>query len=616
MRTLRSILVLVSALFFLSAPSPVFADENFGIGLVSSYIIQQNGQTIIEQQYTFTNKTPTLYTSQHTIEIGSNKVLNVKVFDKNGNIPANIVSSDKKTSIAISFEDIIVGEGKKRQFTVQFESPDIAIISGNVVEVYVPRFSDIARYDDYKVDLRVPEKFGQPARVNPPSSNTYQANGFTVLEFDNIQDNGVTAIFGEKQVYDLTLRYHLDNPTNSAGVAQIALPPDTGYQKVQYINLEPRPKLIEKDKDGNWIATFEVAAGRQLEVILNGKANVFLTPQPDFTDPVPTKDHILDQKFWSTTHPDLAALSKQHNTPRQIYDFVVANLSYNYNKVSGPVVRLGAIEALRQPDQAACQEFTDLFITLCRAAGIPARRVTGYSYTENDRLRPLSFVDDVLHAWPEYYDQDQQRWIAVDPTWGKTTGGLDYFSQLDFNHVAFAINGVSDSTPYPAGSYKKLTEKTKDVDVAFGKEEPLPALAVTYSIQKRPFWLAPFQNKYEISITNETGIAWYNLPFQISGITESKPELQLSQVPSHIGTLLPYQTVTLPLEILGESKLQQTIARLTLTLQDLSSTHDVRTGLQISEAIRTAPINPVGLGVGLVIATLITGGLLVFRRKR
>ena len=616
MSTLRSILVIILSLFFLSVSSPVFADENFGISLVSSYIIQPNDQTIIEQQYTFTNKTPTLYTSQHTIEIGSNKVLNVKVFDKNGNIPANIVSSDKKTSIAISFEDIIVGEGKKRQFTVQFESPDIAIISGNVVEVYVPRFSDLTRYDNYKVELRVPEKFGQPARVNPPSNNTFQSNGYTVLEFENIEDNGVTAIFGWKQVYDVTLRYHLENPTNSAGVAQIALIPDTGYQKVHYINLEPRPKLIEKDKDGNWIATFEVAAGRQLEVVLTGKANVFLTPQSDFTDPVPTKDHVLDQKFWQTTHPDVVALSKLHSTPRQIYDFVVDSLAYNYNKVSGPVVRLGAEEALRQPDQAACQEFTDLFVTLCRAAGIPSRRVTGYSYTENDRLRPLSFVDDVLHAWPEYYDQNQQRWIPVDPTWGKTTGGLDYFSQLDFNHVVFAINGVSDSTPYPAGSYKKTTEKTKDVEVAFGKEEPIPELAVSYAIQKKPFWLAPFQNKYEISITNETGVAWYNLPFQVTGTTEAKRELQLSQLTSHIATLLPYQTIIVPLEILGESKLQQTTARLTLTLQDLSSTHDVRTGLQISEAIRTVPINPVGLGVGLVIATFITGSLLVLRRKR
>jgi len=590
----------------------VSADENFDIALTSSYTVQNNGMTTIEQQFTLTNKTPTLYASQYAIELGSSKILNVKVFDKSGAIPANVVSTDKKTSISIEFESFSVGEGKRREFTVQFESPDIAVISGNVVEVYIPRFSDLAHYDSYKVELRVPERFGQPARVNPPADLTGLQNGNTVLEFKNLGDQGVTALFGEKQTYDYTLRYHLENPTTSIGLAQIALPPDTSYQKVQYLNLDPRPKELSSDADGNWIATYEVAAGRETEVQLSGKATLYLSPQSDIPNPQPLEAHTLAQKFWPIDDSRIKELAQQYNTPRSIYDYVVGTLTYNFAKVNGPVTRLGANGALDDPLQAACQEFTDLFVALARESNIPARRITGYAYTENSRLRPLSLVDDILHAWPEYYDSEKQQWIAIDPTWGNTTGGLDYFSQLDFNHVTFAINGVSDTLPYPAGSYKRTAEKTKDVEVSFGKEEPLPELNVSYLFSKKPFWMAPFKNQYTLRMTNETGVAWYNLSLQ----AYADGNLQVTQVPASIPILLPYQTIEVPLEISGADWLTLRPVRLTVDLQSLSSTHDLQTGIQLIETIKSAPISPIGLGIGLVVATVITSSLLVLRRRR
>ena len=58
-------------------------------------------------------------------------------------------------------------------------------------------------------------------------------------------------------------------------------------------------------------------------------------------------------------------------------------------------------------------EFTDLFVAIARAAGIPARESVGYAYTTNSRLRPLSLVTDVLHAWPEYYDADKKIWVHL-----------------------------------------------------------------------------------------------------------------------------------------------------------------------------------------------------------
>ncbi len=64
---------------------------------------------------------------------------------------------------------------------------------------------------------------------------------------------------------------------------------------------------------------------------------------------------------------------------------------------------------------------------------MPLRKTIGFG--------PLSLIADVLHAWPEYYDQQQNVWVAIDPTWADTTGGIDYFSKLDLRHLTFAIQG-------------------------------------------------------------------------------------------------------------------------------------------------------------------------------
>ncbi len=63
----------------------------------------------------------------------------------------------------------------------------------------------------------------------------------------------------------------------------------------------------------------------------------------------------------------------------------------------------------------------------------------------------MSLVKDVLHAWPEYYDESKKTWIMIDPTWGNTTHGMDYFSSLDFEHITFVIKGLSSTYPVPAG---------------------------------------------------------------------------------------------------------------------------------------------------------------------
>jgi hypothetical protein len=68
-----------------------------------------------------------------------------------------------------------------------------------------------------------------------------------------------------------------------------------------------------------------------------------------------------------------------------------------------------------------CTEHTLLFVSLARAAGIPAREVGGLAYP--DIGRPVFG----WHAWAEIHDGRQ--WVSVDPTWGEF--------YVDATHIKF-----------------------------------------------------------------------------------------------------------------------------------------------------------------------------------
>jgi len=197
-------------------------------------------------------------------------------------------------------------------------------------------------------------------------------------------------------------------------------------------------------------------------------------------------------------------------TPQAIYNYVSETLQYDSSRVQPNVQRMGAVAALENPTKAICMEYTDLFIAIARAAGIPAREVNGFAYTENPDLQPIGLVADVLHAWPEYYDKEKGVWIAIDPTWGSTTGGIDFFNKLDLRHFAFVVHGSSSREPYPPGSYKLGPNPQKDVYVSFGQ---LPENKIsTPTVTIKPFRVLPFFNSvYTATVRNPGPAALYSV---------------------------------------------------------------------------------------------------------
>lgn len=627
---------LILLIVFLISPIKVFAEENHFYSILNNtYTINELGQTEVKHEFLIKNLTPEYYIDSYAINLSSHEVTNVVIESNQKKINPNITHQNG-TEIEIHFSDQVLGKGKIRKFTLTYQNPDLAQIAGQILEVSIPQFTNFQDFDEQYHQVVTPIKFGMPSITNIQDYQSKKNDQQLITKFDQEAKKGIVMIFGDRQIFNLQINYLLENPSDHQTITQIALPPDTLYQKMSYQQLDPLPIDIKADADGNWIATYQVAANHTLEVKLLANAMLTLKPQTNFPiHPVMPK-HTQSQQYWEINNQNIQEIAQKNTTPEAVYQFVLNKLDYIQGEIIQPLERKGAVQSLLVTNQSTCQEFTDLFITLTRANQIPARRLTGFAYTQDERLRPLSLKYDILHAWPEYYDQDKKIWRAVDPTWEKTTGGVDYFNQFDLNHIVFTINGESSTLPVPPGGYsekiidqdQKTTEQNdnpteqkvnpqKNIKVDFAND--FPDTKADFKIEVTPKKILFFQipGFYQLKISNPTGQAWYGNRVDFN----SNQELTFN---SHNNldsvTILPFQNFETEFAIYEHNTkwLSPVIMHITINNQEESITDYEFSGFSLSnkfnEIFQLQTI--IILGCAGIILTLITGSLLILRRKK
>ncbi|MFV1917624.1 MAG: transglutaminase family protein, partial [Patescibacteria group bacterium] len=546
----KRLLLLCFILLAFFFPTKVSAQQEFFVDAQVEYEVKESGTTFVTFVIFLENANPDLYAESYSLNLNSISPENVKGFYKGKEIDIERKKSGENVSLIIDFDDIVVGLGNSRRFTITFEDGSFAEKTGEVWEISIPRVEGKGVFRKYNVNLVIPASFGEEAFISPEAKEVREEPLSRVYTFEGrkISDTGINAAFGEFQVFSFSLKYHLENPLNKSAQTSIALPPDTSFQKLYYQKIEPVPEDVGVDADGNWIASYTFKPRQRIDIEVIGSVQIFSSPRKLSVAPVLPQEYYLEPtQYWQADDPEIKQLAENLKTPQRIYDYVSRNLEYDYRRVKPNAKRLGAKEALNNPSSAICMEFTDLFIALSRAAGIPAREINGYAYTENPDIQPLSLVADVLHSWPEYWDEERASWIPVDPTWASTTGGVDYFTKLDLRHFTFVIHGESDTKPFSPGSYKLGTNPQKDVYVSFGQLPQKRNSNIEISVDvSRP---APFMNgSAMVTIKNPGPVAQYDIHPQalFDGILVEE---------DFISVLPPYgvysMRVTIPHSILG-----------------------------------------------------------------
>ena len=133
-------------------------------------------------------------------------------------------------------------------------------------------------------------------------------------------------------------------------------------------------------------------------------------------------------------------------------DWTKNNINYNLSTLTAEVSQKASW--VLQNRQGVCDELTSLFIALLRAVGIPARFVSGISYT-NSPLFPENWG---AHGWAEVYFPNYG-WVPFDVTYGE-------FGWIDPTHIKFKDSLDSDE---PSTYYNWLSRdadlRTKKLDI-------------------------------------------------------------------------------------------------------------------------------------------------------
>ena len=157
-------------------------------------------------------------------------------------------------------------------------------------------------------------------------------------------------------------------------------------------------------------------------------------------------------------------------------------------------------------------------------------------------------------------------WIMVDPTWGSTTGGVDYFHQLDFDHFAFVIKGESSTYPIPAGGYNYTNDPiTKDVQVGFSTVLPneTPSFSLASTIPQEAIAGLPIQGNVLIKNTGSAYIPGQLLTVGSNIFNPHEETLQTSGIP-------PFGTLQVPISFHPTNPITDTIGTYTIRVAGVS----------------------------------------------
>lgn len=234
--------------------------------------------------------------------------------------------------------------------------------------------------------------------------------------------------------------YDIEVPGKASKIKLWALLPKTmpRRQKILRIKYSPEPIRI-LNKDGcNYAEFIFEEPPKQFQIQINVKAKLFRYDlstarkkpkqrEPNNFDP---NDFLKPEKSIEKDHPLIQSIAKsirgktETEVVKNIQDYIINNVDYSYNKEDK-----GALYAVNNKT-GDCSEYSDLFVTLCRAKNLPARSISGF--TSESTLTPK-------HAWAEVYLR-KHGWVPFDPTWADVSNtGAKQFHYLKSVYV-YMIN--------------------------------------------------------------------------------------------------------------------------------------------------------------------------------
>jgi len=227
---------------------------------------------------------------------------------------------------------------------------------------------------------------------------------------------------GKPKTVSFTMKYTVETGGKTGHLTLTSIVPMNrpGRQEVVALTCSPEASEIF-EKDGDRFARFEVAdPGSRFEITIRVKMKLQLV---DFQTArkqrkknrkkikaaaaeETLKKHLLPEKFIETKDPRILALARKARARgearkvRKIHDLVL--------KRFGPASYRGedrGAAASVESKKVDCRDYADIFVALCRASGLPARYVEGFT---------IPYSGGPEYAWTEVF-LAKYGWVTFDP---------------------------------------------------------------------------------------------------------------------------------------------------------------------------------------------------------
>jgi len=222
----------------------------------------------------------------------------------------------------------------------------------------------------------------------------------------------------------------------------VDLPVSYGYQTIGDITVRNADEYYFEEKDGYQVL-HAVMTGDGGEKVIEIDYTVTLyageqTWNLDVRDEhlKPSENIDSDNESIIEAVRPLIAENNDYQTAKNILAFV--SKTVKFDKTPKTNAKTEPASEILMKKKGICNDYANLAAAMLRAAGIPARHVSGLVFAELADASDWSHPGG-SHAWVEFFTDG--KWHFADPTWGNL-----YFDKSDGFHLSYGAELVDLST--------------------------------------------------------------------------------------------------------------------------------------------------------------------------
>src|SRR3989344_175635 len=326
----------------------------FSVSYDITFTFKNNNSAKVTQKISLKNLTARLYPAEYSLNISSTQVSNVSGKDSLGAIKVTSKKAKDSTTVTAKLNDKIIGKNKETVFTVNYTIENLSNKNGRMWDILVPGVDTSEKLRSFKLTLNIPKSYGDIYSIYPAPLKIKSSKDFKMLLFDKKEDPDETIMgsFGDYQLVKFYFKFKLNNPNFFSKKEKIQVPRDTPFQEVYFSEINPRPKLVDTDQDGNYFAEYDLRPGEEKEIVVKGVAKIDRKMSEKLSS-LEKEFELGDSKFWEVGSSQISKVSNSTSDISSVYKFVTQTLIFNEAGSDKNInKRLGAQASVVNPDEA------------------------------------------------------------------------------------------------------------------------------------------------------------------------------------------------------------------------------------------------------------------------